>query len=51
MKTQLTTAIAALFVPLQGDLCFQSPDWLLVANIVPLQSVCIVHTMRREPTL
>ena len=51
MTTQLITAVAALFGPLQCDLCLQSPDSILAANIVPLQSVCIVHTMWQRPTL
>jgi len=35
----------------QSDSCLQSADSLLAANIVSLQSVCIVHTMRQRPTL
>ena len=64
MKIQRITAVAALwscrekrpdrpdpFGPLQSDSCLQRPDSLLAANVVRLQSVCIVHTMWHRPTL
>ena len=50
MKTQLFTRVAALFSALHFDSCLQSPDSLRATNIVPLQRVCIMHTMWQGPT-